>query len=202
MKPETISNAATLNVATLNPTLQDYRRQFEAIEQDARALLDGLSDKQFNWRAGAGRWSIGECIAHLNVTGQMFLPGIDRCIKEARARKLFADGTFRHSLLGGIFIRSIEPPAKLRFKAPKLYAPLPEHLLAVAVPAFASLHEQFTRRIGEANGLNLRRVKVASPVNKFIKLTLGECFALLAAHERRHLWQARQVRDDPNFPRN
>jgi hypothetical protein len=29
---------------------------------------------------------------------------------------------------------------------------------------------------------------------------LGPCFAFLAAHERRHLWQAWQVRKDPGFP--
>lgn len=202
MNQETISNTATANVEPLNPTLQDYRQQFAAIEQDARVVLDGLNDAQFNWRAGAGRWSVAECFAHLNVTGQMYLPDIDRQIKKARAAKLFGEGRFRHTLLGGLLVRAIGPPPKLRFKAPKIFTPLPEHLLAVVVPAFASLHEQFSRRIREANGLNLRRIKVASPASSFIKLTLGECFALLAAHERRHLWQARQVRDDPNFPRN
>ena len=166
------------------------------------SLLDGLNDAQFNWRAGAGRWSIGECIAHLNVTGQMYLPNIDRQLKKARAEKLFGEGRFRHTLLGGLLVRAVGSPGKIRVKAPKVFIPLPEHLRAVVVPAFVSLHAQFARRINEANGLNLRRIKVVSPTNSFIKLTLGECFALLAAHERRHLWQARQVSNDPNFPRN
>jgi hypothetical protein len=33
-----------------------------------------------------------------------------------------------------------------------------------------------------------------------LKFTLGQAFRLLAAHERRHLWQARNVRNAPNFP--
>jgi len=36
---------------------------------------------------------------------------------------------------------------------------------------------------------------------KSLKLGLGPCFAFLIAHERRHLWQAWQVRKDERFPR-
>ena len=39
-----------------------------------------------------------------------------------------------------------------------------------------------------------------SPVTKLLRLSLGQEFALLIAHEQRHLWQARQVRANPQFP--
>jgi hypothetical protein len=32
-------------------------------------------------------------------------------------------------------------------------------------------------------------------------MSLNSAFALMAAHERRHLWQARQVIAAPGFPR-
>lgn len=200
MRPET--NADTMSKGeTLAGELEDYRRQFEAVRSDARSLVEGLTDAQFNWRQEPGRWSIAECLAHLNATGQMFLPAIDRQMKQARAAGMLSRGPYRHGLLGKLFLRTMEPPAKLKFKAPKLYTPMPEHLLAVIAPAFSSLQDQFVSRLREADGLDLGRVKVTSPANSFIKLTLGQTFAVLAAHERRHLWQARQVRQDANFPR-
>ena len=180
--------------------LENYRQQFEAIRDDARQLIAGLTNKQFNWRQQPGSWSIAECLAHLNVTGQMFLPALVRQIKGARAEGRLSAGPYRHGFFGKIFVRGMEPPVKLKFKAPKLYAPLPEHLVAVVEPAFMSLQDQFIARLHDANGLDLGRVKVASPASRFIKISLGHAFALMAAHERRHLWQARLVRNDPNFP--
>ena len=182
------------------PELREYQRQFEAITADAGELLARLTDAQFNWRPVPGRWSIAECLAHLNVTGQMYLPLIERSIREARERRAFGRGPFRHGLLGNLFVRAAEPPAKIKIKTPKLFAPLPEHLLIVVAPAFSSLHEQLFRLLREADGIDLARARLTSPVTRFLRLSLGQCFAFIAAHERRHLWQARQVRDDPAFP--
>jgi hypothetical protein len=53
--------------------------------------------------------------------------------------------------------------------------------------------------IAKANGLDLARIKVPSPAGPF-KFGLGQRIALLAAHDRRHLWQAWQVRKNRAFP--
>jgi hypothetical protein len=199
MQPDIAPNQTTAT-EDLVPELREYQRQFEAIKRDADDLLAGLTDAQFNWHPVPGRWSMAECLAHLNITGQVYLPVIDRGINGARSQQMFGQGPFRHGLLGKLFIRATEPPAKIKVKAPKLFAPLPEHLLAVVGPAFASLQEQLLRRVREANGIDLGRVRVTSPVSKLLKLSLGQCFAFIAAHERRHLWQARQVKNEHNFP--
>ncbi len=183
--------------------LQEYRRQFEAIIEDTRELLAGLTDAQFNWRIAPGSWSIAECLAHLNVTGQLTLQSIDHSLKKVQAQpETFNHGPFRRSLLGRLAIWGIEPPAKIKVKAPKLFTPLPEHLMAVVAPAFMSLHEQLLRRLQQANGLDLARIKVTSAASSLIKMNLGQTIAFLAAHERRHLWQARQVKNNPGFPRS
>jgi hypothetical protein len=182
--------------------LEDYRRQVEAIREDARELLEGLNDRQLNWRPAAGRWTIGECLAHLNLTGQVYLRTVDKGIKQARSEQLFSRGPYRHGLLGRWFLRATEPPVKrVKVKAPKVVAPLPEHLLAVVAPAFMSLQDAVMQRIREANGLDLGRAKIKSPFLRLLRLSLGQSILAILAHERRHLWQARQVRNDPNFPK-
>ena len=202
MAQETISEPDA--VATGEPLAADLRdcaRQFEAIRRESRELLEGLSDAQFNWRAAPGRWSIAECIAHLNVAGQVYLPVIDRHIREARAAGRTSAGPFRYSLFGKLFVYGMEPPARFKFKTPKLYAPQPEHLLLSVGPAFETLQEQLIKRLYAANGLDLGGVKIASPGYEFFKISLGQIFQITAAHERRHLYQARQVKADPAFPR-
>ena len=58
---------------------------------------------------------------------------------------------------------------------------------------FLQANEELIRRIRTANGLDLKRAKVPVPGSRRLKLSLGQGFALMAAHSRRHLWQARQV---------
>ena len=43
------------------------------------------------------------------------------------------------------------------------------------------------------------RTVVVSPVTRLFRMPLGGYFAFLAAHDRRHLYQARQVQAAPRF---
>lgn len=188
-------NAETAN-AGLIPELEGYRQQYEALKRDAAELLDGLTEAQFNWRASPGRWSIAECLVHLNLTARLYLPLIEGAISRARSRQLFGQGPFRHGFLVNWFIRMNEPPVKLKVKAPKIFVPPPDQPLDQVASDFMALQDELLSLINESSGLHLSRIKVASPVSRFFKTSLGQCFAFHAAHERRHLWQARQVRNE------
>jgi hypothetical protein len=62
------------------------------------------------------------------------------------------------------------------------------------------VQREFIRLAELAKGLDLVRVKVRSPISRFIRFSLGITLAQQAAHERRHLEQARRVRENPAFP--
>ena len=51
----------------------------------------------------------------------------------------------------------------------------------------------------DLEGIDLQRVKVRSPL-PLLKMSLGARLQLTCAHGRRHLYQARQVREDRKFP--
>ena len=61
------------------------------------------------------------------------------------------------------------------------------------LPAFLELRGRLRERLEAADGLDLGRVRVRSPFIPLLSVDLGSAFALVAVHERRHLWQARQV---------
>jgi hypothetical protein len=68
------------------------------------------------------------------------------------------------------------------------------------MPTFLHLQDQLALQLEQANGLHLGRVKVRAQGLVPAKLSLRVTFAWIAAHERRHLWQARQVRNHTAFP--
>jgi hypothetical protein len=181
--------------------LADYRRQFEAVLADGRDLVARYRDRQLVWRPSPKRWSVAECLNHLNVTATKYLPRIDAMIAQARAEGLTGHGRFRHPFVGNWFIRMMEPPPRRRFRVPGVFAPLPDQPAASLLPEFLRLRGELLERIRESDGLDLAAVKMASPAARFFTLTLGQCFGALAAHDRRHLWQARQVTAHPDFPK-
>lgn len=199
--PENVTseNAVRVNEPLISD-LQNYRSQIEAVNLDARDLLAGLTEAQFNWRPTPGHWSIAECLDHLTVTNREFVEGIKKAISEARSKGLMSRGPFRHGWIGNMFVRSLEPPVKMKFKAPKIFKPRPDQSLEVTARDFFAVQDEVLRLITEANGINLARAKVSSPVTRLMKLSLGQVFGLIITHDRRHLWQARAVKDNQAFP--
>jgi len=50
------------------------------------SIAAGLSREQFNWRPEAGRWSIGECVSHLNIVNSGDIAPVRAAIESGRAR--------------------------------------------------------------------------------------------------------------------
>jgi hypothetical protein len=184
----------------LTPEIDDFRRQFERLADDADALVTPLSDTQFVWRPAPGRWSIAECIDHLNVTARVYLPLLDEGIADAIRQGLYREGPFKYWWLARMFVRMLEPPPRFRTKAPAAFHPPPARPRQAIMAAFRAYQVQYIDRLRQSTGLDLARARVRSPAASWIYMPLGSGFAVMTAHERRHLWQARHVMDAPEFP--
>lgn len=183
----------------LHAELAEYRRQVRNIRADAEKLVEGLSESELNWKPSREKWSIAQCLDHLN-NGWKVLTKLDRVIAAAGRDGIRGDGPYRHPLLGRLYVRFTEPPPKIRVPAPKPYRPVEERPISDAVPRFLDLQTEILTRIEAADGLDLGRIRMSSPITKRFRMSLGQWFGFLAAHERRHLWQAWQVRRHPEFP--
>jgi len=180
--------------------LADCIRQLDEIDADASNLLNRLTEDQFHWSPDSARWSIAQCLLHLVIIGDKYLPLLDEAIERARAEDLVSRGPFRYGFIERWLVRSTEPPPRIRLRTPVSARPPDDQPLAAVVTSFLTLQDELRKRIHAANGVHLARAKVTSPFIQALKMGLGSCFAFLAAHERRHLWQAWRVRRDPGFP--
>jgi hypothetical protein len=184
----------------LAPELDKLRQAFEQLSTEADALTIPLSDRQFSWRPTPEAWSIAECLDHLNATARNYLPTLDEAIGSAIRRGLYGESPFRYSWIGRLSIWLMEPPSRIRVKAPRLFQPAPNRARHEVMAAFRAYQVQFVDRLRQANGLDLGRARVSSPVAAWVRLSLGSAFALMVAHERRHLWQARGITRLEGFP--
>ncbi len=52
-----------------------------ANDETAMRLLAGLTDEQLNWQPTPGTWSVGQCLDHLCITNETYLPPISVALK-------------------------------------------------------------------------------------------------------------------------
>jgi hypothetical protein len=167
-----------------------------ANERDARTLVADLSEAQGAWRPAPGSWSIAECLDHLATANRVYLDAMT----PAAARAL-ADGRRRRrpalpGLIGRWFIGSLEPPAKrlFRLKAPRLIRPRDAPPLADAMAAFLASQDDVRGFLRRYAGIDLAALRFANPFIRGLRFSLATGLHVIAAHERRHLWQAWRVR--------
>ena len=163
-------------------------------------LCAGVSQEQFNWSPAPGRWTIGQNVAHLNLTDGGDTDALRSSIDSGRTAGLTGKGPFSYGLLTRKFVESMEPPATSSFKAPKGYQPPPQLDKDHTVAEFIRIQKAIRSLMRISAGLDLARVKTDLPalpalLRPFIKMELGARFELIATHDRRHLWQAEQVKN-------
>jgi hypothetical protein len=183
----------------MDATIEGFLLQLLAVDQDVPGVAGGLSASQFNWRVDGGRWSIGQCIEHLNLTTERYLPVLHKAQADARAKDWLRTGPFALGFFERWFLQFMEPPVRRRTRTSPAFVAGPNLDPLTTLERFARLQSGLRECIREAEGLDLKRIKVRSQFGP-ISWTLNGTYAILLAHERRHIWQARQVRTDRAFP--
>lgn len=173
--------------------LEDYARQLDSLNAEASALVDNHSETELTRPTANGGWSVAECLDHIAVTAEKYIPEIRRVLEEGRDRGISGQGPFHYGFLARMFLWTLEPPVRLRFKAPGTFAPRTQPDVRAALAAYTAQHQELQKLLILADGLDLAAIRVVSPANDKLKLPVGAVFGVLTAHARRHLWQARRA---------
>lgn len=194
---------AVRRAAPLTPTVElaRLRDEFQAVAAEAAAFAATLSDAQIAWKPAPDAWSIGECLNHLTATAQACMPKLDAAISAGIRASAYGEGPFRYGWTDRLIAQASGPSSRWYLRSPRAFLPAPVRSRGEVLAAFHEVQDQLVDRLRRANGLHLVRVRVTSPVAPWRRFSLGAAFAVLAAHERRHLCQARRVAALPQFPR-
>jgi len=185
----------TVTVApTLHPQLAVVKEQYLLARERLRRLCQGLSEQTWAAAPPRGGWSIGECVVHLNLTTDAYLPLIDAGIVDGERRGLRGTGPFGRGLIGSLLVWWLEPPYKRGNKTPPAFVPSHVPSMAETLEQFDARQLELQSRVDRSSGLALDKVKVVSAFEARISYNLYATFVILAAHQRRHLWQAEQIR--------
>ena len=183
--------AATVSLPT---QLALVKEELLHARERARAVCKGLDATTWTLRPSADAWAIGEYLTHLNITSEKFIPLIDDAIRDGRARRVEGNGPYSKGLIGWALQRFVEPPYKIKTKTPLAFIPVRVDPMPETLERFDYLQQEVQVRIDRSAGLAVDRLRIVSPFEARAKYNLYAAFSLIAAHQRRHLWQAEQVK--------
>ncbi len=150
--------------------------------------LRQLPLETLNRKPDAESWSVLECLEHLNLYGDFYLPEMGKRIRES---KYPAEALFRSGLLGNYFALSMLPKDKLnKMKTFKDKKPSGSRLDKSVIDRFADQQNQLLELLHKSRAVSLNRTRTSISISNFIRLKLGDTFRFIIYHNRRHMVQA------------
>lgn len=179
----------------MHPDLTIVTNQLRAAQSAIHALAESVDDATWVTRPSANAWSMSECVAHLTLTTEAFLPAMHTQLKRPESRARAAPARMRRGVLGWVLCRALEPPVRSRYPTTAPFVPDEQESKEDVLRAFDVSQESLLATIRLGDGIDLTRIRLTSPFDPRLQYSLFSALHITAAHQRRHLWQATKVRD-------
>lgn len=168
-------------------------------DERARSVVSGLSVEQLNWQPGPNIWSVGQCVDHLCVMNEVYLPPIAKAL-EGKAKASVVEVT--PGWFGSWFLKSfVEPsPETKKVKAPSKSAPASKVDGRILEKLLKGNNEVLRELIRRASEYDVNRIRFRNPFIPVIRFTVGTGLTIVVRHQHRHLLQAERVKSNAKFP--
>lgn len=184
-------------MSSLPPDLQVFHDAMTSADAAADALAARVTDEEFFWQPdGGARWSIALCLDHLAVANSVYGAAMRAAVDRARATGWTRTGPAVPGFFGRKFAQSLEPPVRRRTKAPGKIRPKHLESRDQILRAYHAAHDDIRRLIADAATVDVNRATFTNPFIGLVRVKVSTGFSVIAAHDRRHLWQAEQVEQE------
>ena len=168
----------------------------ERARETANRRFRTLTDDQLNRGPGPGKWSVGQCLEHLNIVGGLYLPVMGRKIKAAQQRGSSPSEVVKHGYFGQKMTDAMRVPASEKsMQSPQQYAPSGSRLPRTVVEVFSRQLDELSSLIGQARRVNMNAIRIPNPLIPIMLPRLTDAFELVVEHIKRHISQAERVLD-------
>lgn len=161
--------------------------QVEKHLQTAIGVFQNLTEEQLLRQPAAGKWSIAQCLWHLNSYGDFYFPLISSNLNTNAKVQPFRSGWF-----GSYFVKMMNPVTGKKYKAFKAHTPPLQPDAYSTVATFINQQEQLLGFLKRAREANLG-VRLPISISTLVKLKLGDVLQFIVMHNERHMQQAGRV---------
>ncbi len=157
-----------------------------------------LTPARLNFKTDPKRWSILECLEHLNLYGDFYLRELEKTL--LNQRPVCPPPLYKSGIIGNYFanLMKVKNGRIIKMKTPTDKNPAGSQLSVTTIDRFLKQQEMLKSLLNQARNVDLVKTKVPISLTKYIKLSLGDTFRFFVYHIERHVLQAETVMRDSN----
>ena len=177
----------------MHPQLQSIADELREATARLHRLSGAIRPDRWSVRNDPARWSIAECVEHLNLTSAAYVPILEAGLSEARKLRLPAPHRLRRGFMGWLLWKLTGPGFRGRMQTVPAFVPPGTTRGSAAAAEFERWQSTLLALLTAADGLPVGQVQLRSPFNAKVRYSWFGGFAILAHHQHRHLQQAERV---------
>jgi hypothetical protein len=188
--------------------LADLHQRLAKVTQTVEGFKN-LSPEQLNFKHSDTSWSILECLEHLNLYGDFYIPEVEKRILDARAPQTgfwarwtgadkpydFQTAIFKSTWLGNYSANMMLPQSNGQIKKMSTFKdknPIYTKLSPLVLDRFLKQQARWVELLKQAESVDLTRTKTAITL-AWLKFRLGDTLRFVIFHIERHSQQAANV---------
>ncbi|MGB1207404.1 MAG: DinB family protein [Chitinophagales bacterium] len=173
--------------------LAGIRAEVKTMIHSVETQFATLSSEQLNRKATPEKWSIAECLEHLNIYSRYY----NKTMKErlAKATPQAMSQTVSFSWIDKMSLDGVNPATMetKKTKTLKRFNPTQSKTSPTVLSEFLAHQADLLQILAEAENYHLNKIKIPVEFFKLMRLTLGGCLQFMFYHQKRHLIQAENV---------
>ncbi len=173
--------------------LAKLRHDIHAISDVAKEF-ELQPESTLNWKESAEKWSILECLEHLNSYSLYYHVELRKAI--ARAVPSDNKHEAKATWMGKKFIAMMHPDNTKKHKTFARMNPSHGALKKEVIERFLRNQEELLDIVDEASKINLNKASIPVEFLKILRMNLGDALQFVVVHEQRHIKQACTARSN------
>ena len=165
----------------------------------AKEAFSSLTSIQLNWKINSDSWSIAECISHLVNSNGLYIEKFRTVVNSSSSTKE-NDFSYSQSFSGKFITRGVDPSNLRKTKTFRPFFPDSSNIDKNILEKYFETSKELISLVEKMKHLDLRKIKLSSPANFFIRMNLGDPLIFIPKHDARHLNQAERVKNHEAFP--
>jgi len=174
-------------------SLAEAVREIEQVTAAVKRDFGAFSAQQLNWKPAPDRWSVCECLEHLIQTNGWYFGIVEPILARQYSKPFLGRIPGYPGMLGKMLINAVSPHEMRKTETMRVFEPARSTVDIDEIARFTEHQSKLVELIRKSERLDLKKTIIASPATSMIVYSLLDAWRLIAAHEMRHLGQARNV---------
>ena len=173
-----------------NHQVQQWRDRIIAIQERCHLLVANTTETEFNLKPAPDRWSVSQCIDHLNKVSATLIPGLEAALDKP---SLNSSGEWQPGQFEKFFLKVVGPNPGFPVSVPKPYIPELTTEPDQSLEAFIDNHNRLIALLDKVAYVDVRKLRVPSPAMRLLRVSVGCWYESNIVHDNYHLSQAEAV---------